>query len=68
MNAHTNRSRNDLILHGSVFDKINAGCTVYIYMADLIEALHKHVDLLHSMDLFVSKVVITRYSLAERNI
>lgn len=59
MNAHTNRSRSDLIPHGWVFDKINAGCTMYIYTADLIEALHKHVDLLYSMDLFVSKVVIS---------
>lgn len=40
---------------------------MYMYMADLIEALHKHVDLSYSMDLFVSMVAITRCSLAERN-
>lgn len=28
-----------------------------MYVTDLIEALHNHVDLSHSIDLFVSKVV-----------
>lgn len=39
------------------FYKIDAGYTVYMYAADLIQALRKHVDLSYSMDLFVSKVV-----------
>lgn len=52
---NTNISRNDSTWLD--FDKTNTGPKVYMYVADLIEALHKDVDLSYSMDLFVSKVV-----------